>query len=185
MAVIGSFIFDLRILYYVLLHMVLFEDQPFDGVDDRVRDLFSTFRINDIHTCQQGLRNLLDEREGFQSFVDVLDQFAFSSHATDPRDRVYAFLALHGSSEPKFEVDYTDPTSTALTKFSLALAHTISSLPFLGLASRNINNEMLSWVVDWSTKTPFWAGRPTQTCTSRSKHRRAGNTGLAHILERN
>jgi hypothetical protein len=45
-AVIGSSNFDLRILYHVLLHIMLFEDQPFDGVKGRVRDLFGTCRIN-------------------------------------------------------------------------------------------------------------------------------------------
>ncbi|CAG8960664.1 hypothetical protein HYFRA_00013432 [Hymenoscyphus fraxineus] len=84
---------------------------------------------------------------------DVLNTLAFSLDASDPRDRIYAFLAFQESNENQIVPDYTLEINDAYTKISESIVKSTNSLSILGLVRGTSSPGSLpSWVVDWRVK---------------------------------
>lgn len=157
MIVLGSATIDLRRLGHIVLLIAAFEDQKFEGTDRRVIDTFGGYRLRHLLVCRRWYRGLHEAGDNFHGLVDVLELFAFASHVTDPRDRMYAFLALQDPGTPRFEADYTISVSTAYIKFSAALARNTRSLRYLGMIKGSID-PIPTWAVDLGEGT-VWQGR--------------------------
>jgi hypothetical protein len=158
-AILGSATLSLHILYHLVLHIILFEDHQFEGVFYRIRDLFGTRRLSNIDVARRWLRGESEPGDHFGSFVDALDRFATMSNVSDPRDRIYAFLAFQKDIVgTRIIADYTISTSQAYRRFIVELVQKTDSLAVLGLVRGSDDPGLPSWVVDWNifTTSPNW-----------------------------
>jgi hypothetical protein len=169
---------DLRVLYQIALYIAAFEDQKLTGVPCRVIETYGMICLRHLLVCRRWYRGLHEEGDDFHGLVSALELFAFTSHVTDPRDRMYAFLAFQDRNAPPFQADYTISTITAYIRFSAALACNTRSLGYLGLIKGSVH-PIPTWVVDPGDMTsslprkvvrtdqiPFKAsqGRPHEPC---------------------
>lgn len=102
---------------------------------------------------------------------------ALPLQATNPRDHIYAFLALHPTGPLLIPPHYPSPTPAIYTATTAALIAETTSLAVLGLCDNDPSSPSLlpSWVPDWSRAAP-----PTVPLFSpAAHHRRRNNTTSA------
>jgi len=87
-------------------------------------------------------------RKGQEHFLQVLRRLAFATECSDPRDLVYAFLAL----QPKIIIqsaDYSITVEETYIRASARLAESSEDLSIFGWVRFDPSSSLPSWVVDW------------------------------------
>jgi hypothetical protein len=100
-----------------------------------------------------------------QALLDII-WGDFTSQASDPRDRVFAYVSLAKNESPLFEIDYTLSATQVLTRFTLHCFKTYQNLDALDAVKDSkftwtaifpnrenwlpVDIEVPSWVNDWS-----------------------------------
>ncbi|CAG8971854.1 hypothetical protein HYALB_00001965 [Hymenoscyphus albidus] len=86
-------------------------------------------------------------------FMGVLLKLAFLMDASDPRDRICAFLAFQEPNENQIVPDYGLEVNDAYMIISESIVKSTNSLSILGLVRGTSSPGSLpSWVVDWRVK---------------------------------
>jgi len=142
--------FDLRLLDHLVL--AFSKVSRTEGVSLRDLTVLKTTgaaTLRHIQTCRQRVLSIVDRR-GKLEFLDILQRFALSVKATDPRDHVYAFLAFQDRPLPALKPDYTLSVEMAYAAASAAIMNGSGSLSLLGLVRGSLYPYILpSWAVDW------------------------------------
>lgn len=147
---LGSELFDLRMLYHLLLAVSSLEANTSTHRSirsSRVLRARGAHTLHHIQTCRLQLQDQAPVQHRLP-FLDILRRLAFSVDASDARDQVYAFLALQDPLQIQIKPDYSLDTIDAYAVVSASLAKSTCSLSILGL-TRWGPSPFPSWAVDW------------------------------------
>lgn len=159
----GSTSYDLYILHHTIF-LIRY------SADSCIRDIYSLLthpigvdRFLSIDTARRWLQGDPKQNALYGDFLDVLFWLSSSREASDPRDSIYAFLALQKDhSGSRAVADYNLSTSQAYRKFCVKIARETGSLAFLGLVRGSADNRIPSWAIDWrmcvSSAKDRWQG---------------------------
>lgn len=96
---------------------------------------------------------------------------------TDPRDRIYALLALHSSQAPcSIHVDYSKPVENAFLEAAKSCIVSTGNLNILHRRQPGCLETLPSWVPDWTAKPLGWL-------LFNSDIRFNSSHGLRHVFE--
>lgn len=101
------------------------------------------------------MENVREHRKVDFQLVQLLLQFR-SRKATDPRDKIYAFLGLQAGSNHQhvyMKPDYSLTTAEVYCALFVGLTKVWKTLYFLEVNNSRLMTELPSWAVDWTAST--------------------------------
>lgn len=98
--------------------------------------------------CRLNLSPSQDSRGGL-SLLDLVAAHS-SKNATDPRDKIYAFVGLSSPGEIDFPIDYSKPVREVYTDFVRYMVKLTADLEIITWQERDKRSDLPSWVPDWS-----------------------------------
>ncbi|RYN99094.1 hypothetical protein AA0120_g1534 [Alternaria tenuissima] len=148
--VLGSTPFHLYILHHTIFIIRYSADPYLQDVYSELKHTIGVDRFLSIDTARRWLRGDPKYKALYGDFLDVLFWLSSLREASDPRDSIYAFLALQkDDSGSRAVANYNLSIAQAYRKFCIDIASQTGSLPFLGLVRGSADAEIPSWVIDW------------------------------------